>query len=491
MRVLPLGAYDAVLGMDWLESHSPMTVDWVLKFMEVPCQGKMVCLQAMLPKQATSLAMISVTDVHKAYKGNDIWALAVVDFVTNTSEVQDPSADSLPSTQLDPALSTLLQEFGDVFEDPKSLPPHRSYDHAIDLEPNAARVNSRPYRYSPLQKDEIERQIAEMIQTGKMDFIEGLPKSEGFEVILVVVDRLTKYAHFIPLRHPYTTSTVANLFLDTIIRLYGVPLSIVSDRDKVFTSNFWRELFTAVGTKLCYSTAYRPQTNGQSEWVNQCLEHYLSCAVHDCPGKWKRWLAMAEFWYNSSYHTSLGCSPFKALYGIDPNFGALPNLGVVATPTIQELAEERQIFLQSLREHLLRAQARIKAYADKHRTEREFQVGDDALLKLQPYAQTSLVNRSCAKLVFKYFGTFKIVQRIGAVAYKLELPPDCAIHLVFHVSQLKPFTPNYTPVYDKLPAPPDIIAPTMRPHKILERRLVKKGNATVPQIRVQWGNLSP
>jgi hypothetical protein len=145
MRVLPLGAYDAVLGMDWLESHSPMTVDWVLKFMEVPCQGKMVRLQAMLPKQTTSLAMISLTDVQKAYKGNDIWALAVVDFVTNTSEVQDPSADSLPSTQLDPALSTLLQEFGDVFEDPKSLPPHRSYDHAIALEPNAAPVNSRPY----------------------------------------------------------------------------------------------------------------------------------------------------------------------------------------------------------------------------------------------------------------------------------------------------------------------------------------------------------
>jgi hypothetical protein len=318
-----------------------------------------------------------------------------------------------------------------------------------------------------------------------------LPKSEGFEVILVVVDRLTKYAHFIPLRHPYTASTVANLFLDTIIRLHGVPLSIVSDRDKVFTSNFWRELFAAVGTKLCYSTAYHPQTDGQSERVNQCLEHYLRCAVHDCPGKWKRWLAMAEFWYNSSYHTSLGCSPFKALYGIDPNFGALPNLGAVATPTIQELAEERQIFLQSLREHLLRAQARIKAYADKHRTEREFQVGDDALLKLQPYAQTSLVNRPCAKLAFKYFGPFKIVQRIGAVAYKLELPPDCAIHPVFHVSQLKPFTPNYTPVYDKLPAPPDITAPTARPHKILERRLVKKGNAAVPQIRVQWGNLSP
>jgi hypothetical protein len=142
----------------------------------------------------------------------------------------------------------------------------------------------------------------------------------------------------------------------------------------------------------------------------------LRCAVHDCTGKWKRWLAMAEFWYNSSYHTSLGCSPFRALYGIEPNFGALPNLGVKATPTIKEMAEERQGFLQLLKDHLLRAQARIKAYADKHRTEREFQVGNDALLKLQPYAQTSVINRPCAKLAFKFFGPFKILERIGEVA---------------------------------------------------------------------------
>jgi transposase InsO family protein len=109
-----------------------------------------------------------------------------------------------------------------------------------------------------------------------MDFIEGLPLSDHANTILVVVDRLTKYAHFLTLKHPYTAATVAKLFLDQIVRLHGVALTIISDRDKVFTSHFWKELLKALGTQLHYSTAYHPQTDGQSERVNQCLEQYLS-----------------------------------------------------------------------------------------------------------------------------------------------------------------------------------------------------------------------
>jgi transposase InsO family protein len=150
-----------------------------------------------------------------------------------------------------------------------------------------------------------------------------LPKSDGCDSILVVVDRFTKFAHFIPLRHPFSSSQVAKALWDNVIKLHGVPLTIVSDRDRIFTSHTWREMLQTAGTKLLYSTAYHPQTNGQTERVNQCLEMYLRTAVHETPRRWRRWLPAAEFWYNSSFHSSLNSSPFKALYGREPNLGGM------------------------------------------------------------------------------------------------------------------------------------------------------------------------
>lgn len=131
------------------------------------------------------------------------------------------------------------------------------------------------------------------------DFIEGLPKSNRFDTILVVIDKFTKYGHFIALAHPFTAAHVAHAFLDNVYKLHGLPEGIVSDRDKIFTSAFWRELFKLTDTKLLMSSPYHPQTNGQTERLNQCLETFLRCSVHSCPRQWHRWLSVAEHWYNT------------------------------------------------------------------------------------------------------------------------------------------------------------------------------------------------
>jgi len=322
-----------------------------------------------------------------------------------------------------------------------------------------------------------------------MDFIEGLPLSGGANVIMVVVDRLTKYAHFVPLRHPFTALSVAQAFLDSVVKLHGVPLSIVSDRDKIFTSKLWKELFKSLGTNLQFTTAYHPQTDGQSERVNQCLEMFLRCSVHDEPRQWRKWLPLAEFLYNSTYHSALGCTPFKALYGCEPNLGAMPVLEEDAMSEATVMLRDRHMQLERLKIQLASAQNRMKLQADRRRSEKQFSIGDKVFLKLQPYIQSSLVNRPFPKLAFKFFGPYEILERIGAVAYRLNLPVDSKIHPVFHVSQLKDYVPDHTPVFTNLPKIAELDTVDPMPEAILDRRLVKKGNSATPQGLIKWQHI--
>lgn len=178
-----------------------------------------------------------------------------------------------------------------------------------------------------------------------LDFVEGLPASRGFEVILVVVDQLTKYAHFIPLKHPFTAKIVAEVFIKEIIRLHGFPETMVSDRDKIFLSNFWAALFASQGTALHKSSAYHPQSDGQTEVVNRCLETYLRCFAGRKPTTWVQWLPWAEFWYNSSHHSATNTTPFRALYGRDPprllRFGDVPT----ANAEVEVMIHDRDALL--------------------------------------------------------------------------------------------------------------------------------------------------
>lgn len=324
-----------------------------------------------------------------------------------------------------------------------------------------------------------------------MDFIEALPKSKGKEVILVVVDRLTKYAHFLPLSHPYTVQDVIQVFMDHIYKLHGMPMTIVSVRDIIFTSRFYQEMFKALQVSLRFSTVYHPQSDGQTERVNQCLESYLRSMTFQEPRCWMNWLPHAEWWYNTSYHTSLKMTPFQALYGYPPpQFGRV-TLPKDVLPITQLTLEEREKMSQELKQNLLKAQNRMKQFADRKRSERQFDNGDMVYLKMQPYRQNAFGLRGSLKLRSKYYGPFRIMKRIGKVAYQLNLPEEAAIHPVFHASQLKK---HLGPLAIPSPGLP-LVGPDGKiktePVKILERQIVQRKGDVVAQWLVQWQSLAP
>ena len=312
-------------------------------------------------------------------------------------------------------------------------------------------------------------------QVISMDFVEGLPLSNSYNCVLVVVDLLTKYGHFIPLRHPFTAVSVAKSFFHIVYRLHGLPGAIILDRDKIFTSRFWNELFKLADVSLCRSTAYHPQSDGQTERLNQCMETYLCCFVHATPSKWSDWLSSAEFWYNTCYHSAIGRSPFEALYGYSPRLLAVDPTAAVQ-PEVHSWVSDRGWMDQLLQQHLHRAKQRMKKQADQKRSERSFAVGDLVFLKLQPYVQSSLAPRSHQKLAFRFFGPFRISDRVGSVAYRLELPAHASIHPVFHVSQLKK---TVGLKHQVIPVMPHDFALHLAPEQILESHLVSRGRNQV------------
>jgi len=210
-----------------------------------------------------------------------------------------------------------------------------------------------------------------------MDFIVGLPNtSQKHDSIWVIVDRLTKSAHFLPVHTTYTAKKYAEIYMDQIIRLHGIPKTIISDRGTLFVARFWEQMQLALGTKLIRSSAYHPQTDGQTERVNQILEDMLRACVIHYDKNWDKCLALAEFSYNNSYQSSLKMAPFEALYGQrcqTPLSWSQTGERKIFGPNLVTEAEDKVRIIQT---NLKAAQSRQKNYADKRRKPLQFQVGD-------------------------------------------------------------------------------------------------------------------
>lgn len=222
-----------------------------------------------------------------------------------------------------------------------------------------------------------------------------------------------------------------------VFKLHVMPASIVSDRDPIFASQFWQELFKLCKVKLKMSTAYHPQTDGQTEVVNRCLENYLRCVCIDQPKTWLTKLPLAEWWYNTTYHTSLQTTPYEVVYGQPAPLHTPYFAGDSAIEAVDRTLKAREAAINQCKGRLIEAQQRMKLQADKHRTDKEFQVGDWVYLRLIPYRQSTLGQAKTTKLSPRYAGPFKISAKVGPVAYKLELPKGSRIHDTIQISCLK------------------------------------------------------
>jgi len=321
-----------------------------------------------------------------------------------------------------------------------------------------------------------------------MDFVVGLPwTSRGVESIWVIVDRLTKSAHFLPVHTTFSAERLARIYIREVVRLHGVPVSIISDRGSQFTSSFWRAFQEELGTRVHLSTAFHPQTDGQSERTIQVLEDMLRACVMDFGGQWDQFLPLAEFAYNNSYHSSIQMAPFEALYGRRCRSPVGWFESTEPRPRGTDLMREALDHVRVIQDRLRTAQSRHQSYADRRRRPLKFAVGDRVFLRVSPMKGVMRFGRR-GKLSPRYIGPFEILRTVGEVAYELALPPAfSAIHPVFHVSMLRRYVPDESHViqYDAVDLD-DSLRYIEEPVAILARDVRRLRSRAIPVVKVHW-----
>jgi hypothetical protein len=284
-----------------------------------------------------------------------------------------------------------------------------------------------------------------------MDFIEHLPQSDGHTAILVVVDRFTKQAVFIPTYDTITAVQLADLFVLHVFSKHGVPQHVTSDRGSEFVSHFFKSLGKALDMKLHFTSGHHPEGDGQTERVNQTLEQYLRVYCNYQQDNWNSLLPLAEFAYNNAPNATTGISPFYANKGYHPEVAVHPERDLASSRARQFVTDLDELH-QELRKAIASSQAAYQKSADRNRLlPPEFKIGDRVFVKAEFFRTT----RPSKKLAEKYLGPYEIIAQVGRVSWTLRLPETFrSVHPVFHVSMLEESTPNQIPHRNQPPPPP-------------------------------------
>ncbi|GJP73226.1 hypothetical protein CLOP_g3965 [Closterium sp. NIES-67] len=325
-------------------------------------------------------------------------------------------------------------------------------------------------------------------QVVSLDFITGLPPtSSGHDAILVVIDKFSKMGHFIPTHTTARTEETAQLFVRHIISQHGIPTTLISDRDPKFTSKFWKELMSLLGTKLAMSSAYHPQTDGQTERLNQIVEQLLRAACKDDISKWDLHLPVLEFAYNNATHAATGQTPFFLCYGRHPLTPQKPTTPATVQPAHDFITTMHQLWDRT-HKRLLDIQQQQKRQADRHRNDHTISVGDQVLLDTRNLDISHLPS----KLRPRFCGPFLVEAQVTPVTFRLRLPATWKIHNAFHVQLLKPYRdPNTIFVGRQPPPPPPVLVqnePEYEVESVLAHR--RRRNGTV-ELLIRWKGYDP
>jgi hypothetical protein len=329
-------------------------------------------------------------------------------------------------------------------------------------------------------------------QQVSMDLITQLPRTRsGHDAIVVFVDKLTKMVHYAATTTNVTAPQLAHIFLEQVVRHHGLPSSILSDRDPRFTGNFWRTLWKCLGTQLTMSTAFHPQTDGQTERANRTLEEMLRAYVNFRQDDWDKHLVAAEIAFNSSKHASTGFTPYYLNYGRDvmtPLDLAIEAARTSSNPEAAERIRALHEDLERARQSLQRAQQRQARHVDGHRRHVEFKVGDQVLLSTQHLKLEGADSRT-TKFAYKYIGPFKIKRVVNSNAYELELPAGMQIHPVINISRLKKYQDGREQFplrqVDERPGPAAVTAEGEEVYEV-ESILAKRGRGARVEYLVKW-----